>query len=300
MPGIPPATYAAGQETAMPSPTAIQLPDGSRIEAIRLGDLRVPSYQRGLVASYRQIRNHYDQRLFDVLTVSHRGDHRHWIIDGLQRHTARTDLDGAGTLVFCRVLEGLDIAGEVELFEKLNRNRTRVSAFAILDAQREAGEEDAVALFRAVEATGLRIGPTHGAGVVGSPSQLRDIQDWDDGLGILRDSLDTAVAAWGKNAGSFHATVIGGLSIFYRWAREQGIRVPPVKLGAKLGQGKFAVMPPELINPGGMRGISSKSGGAGLAAARIALSWNAQRKATDNRLEIPEQWSAMAQTLRNR
>ena len=52
----------------------------------------MPSYQRGIVSSYRQIRNHYDQRLFDVLTVSHRGDHRHWIIDGLQRHTARMDL----------------------------------------------------------------------------------------------------------------------------------------------------------------------------------------------------------------
>ena len=80
------------------------------------------------------------------------------------------------------------------------------------------------------------------------------------------------MAAWGKNAGSFHATVVGGLAFFYRWAREQGIRVPPVRLGAKLGQGsKFAVQPAELINPGGMRGVSSKSGGAELAAARIAL-----------------------------
>ena len=301
MPGIPPATHAAGQEITVSSPTAIQLPDGSRIEAIRLGDLRVPSYQRGLVASYRQIRNHYDQRLFDVLTVSHRADHRNWIIDGLQRHTARTDLDGPGTLVFCRVLEGLDIAGEVELFEKLNRNRTRVSAFAILDAQREAAEPAAVALFGVVEAAGLKIGPSHGAGIVGSPAQLREIQGWDDGLGILRDALDTAVAAWGKNIGSFHATVVGGLAYFYRWAREQGIRVPSVRLGAKLGPGsKFTVQPAELINPGGMRGVSSSSGGAELAAARIALAWNAQRKATDNRLHIPEQWDAMARTLRNR
>lgn len=277
--------------------TAMVLPDGSRIEAIRLGDLRVPSYQRGIVASYRQIRNHYDQRLFDVLTVSLRGDHRHWIIDGLQRHTARSDLDGPGTLVFCRVLEGLDIAGEVELFEKLNRNRTRVSAYAILDAQREAGEQHALALFGIVESTGLKIGPQHGAGVVGSPAQLREIYDWDEGASILHDALETAIAAWGKNQGSFHATVIGGLSFFYRWAREQNLRVPNGRLGAKLGQGKFAIQPQELINPGGMRGVSSKSGGAELAAARVAMTWNAQRKAADNRMEIPEQWYAMARTL---
>lgn len=278
--------------------TSLVLPDGNRIEALRLGDLRVPSYQRGLVSSYRQIRNHYDQRLFDVLTVSRRADHRHWIIDGLQRHTARMDRDGPGTLVFCRILDDLDIAGEVDLFEKLNRNRVRVSAFAILDAQREAGEPDAVALFQTVEASGLKIGPQHGASQVGSPAQLQRIQGWDDGLEILRSALDTAVAAWGKNSGSFHANVIGGLSVFYRWAREQDIRVSPARLGAKLGQSKFALQPQELINPGGLRGMSSKSGGNDLAAAIIALAWNAQRHGDAGRIEVPEQWRMAARTIR--
>jgi hypothetical protein len=280
--------------------TSLQLPDGSRIEAVRLGDLRVPSYQRGIVASYRQIRNHFDQRLYDVLTVSRRADYRLWIIDGLQRYTARMDLEGTATLVFCRVLEGLDIAGEVELFEKLNRNRTRVSAFAILDAQREAGESHAMALFAVVEAAGLKLGAQHGAGVVGSPSNLQEYQNWDGGLIIIKDALDAAVAAWGKNAGAFHATVVGGLAFFYRWARAQDIRVPAGRLGAKLGQGKFAMTPAELINPGGMRGVSAKSGGSELAAARIAQAWNAQRHGEGQRVQVPEQWAAMARTLRNR
>jgi hypothetical protein len=280
--------------------TSLQLPDGNRIEAVRLGDLRVPSYQRGTVSSYRMIRNHYDSRLFDVLTVSARADRKYWVIDGLQRYTARMDLHGAATLVFCRVLEDLDIAAEVELFEKLNRNRVRVSAFAILDAQREAGEPDAVALFRTVEAAGLKIGPQHGAGLVGSPAQLRHIQGWEDGLAILKDALETAITAWGKNPGSFHATVIGGLALFYRWAREQGIRVTPAKVGAKLGQGKFAMQPVELINPGGMRGVSASSGGTELAAARVAQTWNTQRHGADTRVQVPEQWAVMAKTIRSR
>jgi len=284
----------------MPKATAISLPDGSTIEILRLSDLRIPSYQRGTVASYRMIRNHFDPRLFDVLTVSRRADGRCWVIDGLQRHTARTDLHGSGTLVFCRVLSGLDIAGEVDLFEKLNRNRTRVSAFAILDAQREAGEEHAVALFAAVESAGLKIGPQHGASQVGSPVQLQEIQGWDDGLGILKDTLDTAVAAWGKNAGSFHATVIGGLAYLYRWARIQEVRVLPSRLGAKLGSGRSAVSPAELINPGGMRGVSTKSGGAELAAARIAAAWNSGRHDAETRVSVPEQWAALAHTIRNR
>lgn len=280
--------------------TALQLPDGATIEMVRLGDLRVPSYQRGQVTSYRMIRNHFDIRLFDVLTVSRRGDGRHWIIDGLQRYTARTDLEGPGVLVFCRVLAGLDIAAEVELFEKLNRNRVRVSAFAILDAQREAGEEDAVALFRTVETAGLKIGSQHGASQVGSPAQLREIQAWDDGLDILREALDAAIAAWGKNAGTFHATVVAGLAFFCRWAREQDIRVPASQLGAKLGRGKWAMTPAELTNPGGMRGVSSKSGGAELAAARIGQAWNANRRGDGTRVDIPERWAALAQTIRNR
>lgn len=280
--------------------TALALPDGCTIEMVRLGDLRVPSYQRGQVTSYRMIRNHFDIRLFDVITTSKRADGRHWIIDGLQRYTARLDLDGPGTLVFCRVLDGLDITAEVQLFEKLNRNRVRVSAFAILDAQREAGEADAVLLFRTVEMAGLKIGAQHGASQVGSPAQLREIQEWDDGLGILREALDTAIAAWGKNAGVFHATVVAGLAFFCRWAREQGVKVPPAQLGAKLGRGKWAMSPAELVNPGGMRGVSSKSGGAELAAARIALAWNANRRGTETRVEAPERWAMLAATIRNR
>lgn len=280
--------------------SVLALPDGSTIEMVRLGDLRVPSYQRGQVTSYRMIRNHFDIRLFDVLTVSRRGDGRHWIIDGLQRYTARLDLDGPGILVFCRVLHGLDIAAEVELFEKLNRNRVRVSAFAILDAQREAGEEGAVALFRAVEAAGLRIGAQHGASQVGSPAQLREIQDWPDGLAILREALDAAIAAWGKNAGTFHSTVVAGLSFFCRWSREQGITVRPARLGARLGQGKWQMTPAELVNPGGMRGVSSKSGGAELAAARIAQAWNAGRRSNEGKVDVPEQWFTLARTIRNR
>jgi hypothetical protein len=280
--------------------TALQLPDGGRIEAVRLGDLKVPSYQRGIVSSYRYIRNHFDIRLFDVLTVSYRADRRYWIIDGLQRHTARMDLHGPATLVFCRALADLGIAAEVELFEKLNRNRVRVSAFAILDAQREAGEPDALALFSTVESVGLRIRAQHGAGLIGSPAQLRDIQAWDDGLGIIRDSLEVAIAAWGKNTGSFHATVVGGLAWFFRWSREQDIRVPPARLGVKLGQGRTAMQPAELINPGGLRGVSSKSGGAEIAAARIAQAWNAGRRGEETRISVPEHWAAMAQAVRNR
>lgn len=283
---------------ATASATMLQLPDGSRIEAVRLGDLRVPKYQRGLVSSYRAIRNHFDIRQFDVLTVSLRPDHRHWIIDGLQRQTARLDLHGPAELVFCRVLEGLDITQEVELFEKLNRNRVRVSAFAILDAQREAGETTAVALFATVEAAGLKIATQHGAGQVGSPAQLREIQQWDAGLVILKDSLDAAIAAWGKNSGAFHASVVGGLAWFYKWSREQNLRIPAGKLGAKLGQGKFAIQPMELVNPGGLRGVSTKSGGAELAAARVAMAWNAHRGA-DLRVQIPEQWEVMARAVRN-
>jgi hypothetical protein len=277
--------------------TAIKLPDDATVEAVRLGDLRVPSYQRGTVSSYRMIRNHFDPRLFDVLTASHRADGKNWIIDGLQRYTARMDLHGPATLVFVRLLFDLDIVGEVELFEKLNRNRTRVSAFAILDAQREAGETAAVELFKTVEAAGLKIGAQHGASQVGSPAQLREIQNWDDGLSILKDALDTAVAAWGKNSGSFHATVIGGLAYFHRWARVQNVRVSPSKMGVKLGQGKWAVMPAELINPGGMRGVSSKSGGAELAAARVGRAWNSGRRGSDSKVDIPEQWALLAQTI---
>ena len=94
--------------------------------------------------------------------------------------------------------------------------------------------------------------------------------------------------------------MVGGLAQFHRWAREQAVRIQPARLGAKLGQGKWAMTPAELINPGGMRGVSSKSGGAELAAARIGAAWNANRKNDGTKVDVPEQWAAMARTIRGR
>jgi hypothetical protein len=58
--------------------------------------------------------------------------------------------------------------------------------------------------------------------------------------------------------------------------------------------------PAELINPGGMRGVSAKSGGAELAAARIGKAWNANRRGDGTRVDVPERWAALAETIRNR
>jgi hypothetical protein len=273
------------------------LPDGSLIEVVTLGQLQVPSYQRGQVSSYRNIRNNFDINQFDVLTVCRRKDRSLWIVDGLQRYSARLDLTGENTPVFVRVVSGLDIAGEVALFERLNRNRVRVSSFAILSAQREAAEPKAVELFEVVESLGLKIGASHGAGVVGSPTQLIEIQQWPNGLVILREALSIVMDTWGKSHGAFHSTVVGGMCFFLRWSSEQDIAVPRRQLATKLRDTRFAIQPIELVNPAGIRGMSTKTGGSELAAARIARAWNAARKSGDRHVLPPENWAAVASTI---
>jgi hypothetical protein len=249
------------------------------------------------VSSYRNIRNNFDINQFDVLTVCRRKAGGLWIVDGLQRYSARLDLHGPNTPVAVRVVTGLDIAGEVALFEKLNRNRVRVSSFAILSAQREADEEKAVALFETVESLGLKIGASHGAGIVGSPTQLIEIQQWDGGLAILHEALSIIVDTWGKNTGSFHSAVVGGMCYFLRWSGEQDVEVPRKRLAAKLRDTRFAIQPIELVNPGGIRGMSTKSGGSELAAARIARAWNAGHKSDGRLVQAPANWATMASTI---
>lgn len=272
--------------------STISLPDGATIGVVRLGSIHIPSYQRAqrTVGSYKKIRNRFNVRLYDVLVLSRRADGTLWVIDGLQRRDAREDLEGPGTLVFARIISNLTVSDEVELFEHLNKDRVRVSKFAMLHAQKEAGEPEAIALFLLVESVQvagghLTLSQSHGNRLVGSPDQLARIMKWPDGPSILRNALETCALAWGPNSGTFHGSLVSGMAAFYRLAGEQGLTISRTEMAARLREGRYARSARDITGPVG--GVSAKSGGGELVAAVLAYTWNAGRHGSRYKITIP-------------
>ena len=266
----------------------IELPDGSsRIEIVRLGDVEVDEYQRGHRSSADKVRDHFDERLLEVLTISRRLDRRMFLIDGLQRKTgleARPEGAGEDTLVLARILEGLTVQDEVFLFEKLNKERVKVSAFDIFAAQLFAREVPAVALNRVVTSVdNLTIGPSHKKDVVGSVSLLWDIASWKDGLVILTETLLTLRAAYPNQDKQLHGVVVGGLARLLRELRTQGVYDKTWRghedLAHRLTAYKYSATAPMALSSA----LATSETGSGVGAGRVALpifvgAWNKGRK----------------------
>jgi hypothetical protein len=207
-------------------------PEGNRVELIRLGDLQIPSYQRGTMRSSVFVSKDFDPDLFEVITVSRRPNGSLWIIDGLQRVTGLRTKHGeaaAGMLILARIIEGATIEREVYLFIELNKRRVRVSAYAIFHAELEAGEKSALALDNAIRSvrmwTGLdeydtgsvTAGERNSAGKVGCIDWLKKHpMTWSDGPVIIQMAIEIAKRAYGSQQNVLHTAIVGGLCLVLR------------------------------------------------------------------------------------
>lgn len=195
------------------------------LRIVRLRNLEVPDYQRDRRRTADSVSKAYDPDLYQPIEVSERANGSYWVIDGAQRRQGEIERLNDAAEVIVRVHRGLNVAREVELFEKLNRERVQVSTFDIARAQRIAGERDAVALFEAVEACGLQLAKQHGSRQVGSVKELQRLQtQWDDGLYCIKLALNTLTEAWGHEHGTYHAALVSGLATFYHLMHVQEIK----------------------------------------------------------------------------
>lgn len=278
----------------------IELPDGSRIELVRVGDLKVDDYQRGDRSSANQVRDHFDPRLLEVLAVSRRWNGRTFLIDGKQRMTGLKARFGEDYLVFARIFEGLTVADEVFLFEKLNKGHVTVSAYDIFKAQLFAGEPEAVALNEAViSVDNLVIRPRHGRDAVGSTSELVKMAKWTDvdGLKILQEALITLRHAYPNQDLQLNGAILLGVTRLLREMHRQGIYTRAWQgsedLAHRLKKYRYTANAEIAFSSAQS---AAKGGGATLGSGRAALSvfiqaWNSGRDKGDggNRMKLPEE-----------
>lgn len=92
-----------------------------------------------------------------VLTVSQRADGSYYVIDGNHRREAALRRGDIPTLP-CRVVTGLDLAGEASLFRSLNMYRTNVSAYTKYRSALVAGDETVTGCDAMLHRLGLKIG----------------------------------------------------------------------------------------------------------------------------------------------
>lgn len=270
-------------------------PEGAyTIEALRIGDIQVPEYQRGQKRTAGVVQRKFDPRLMAPITVSRREDGSLWMIDGYQRKLgveSRKEGPREDMIVPACVYSNLSVEEEVYIFEKLNRETVKVSPYDIFKAQLVAAEPEAVAISKIAASRGLAISASHSSTSVGSIALLRTIYRWKDnaandrnhiGEWILSDALQVARLTWGGISGSFSGSIIGGISLLLRRLYFEGYFTDPPWKGEHDLARKIAAFPqtrtPDLVmgNISGP-GVYGSRGAVRSAGQLFTAAWNYKR-----------------------
>lgn len=174
------------------------------------------SYQRVLdVPRVRRIGDTWDRRLAGILEVSDRGENhtpRYAVLDGQHRWAAAKYLTEPPILV-ANVHEGLSLADEAALFDKLNRQRKQITTWDHWRARRTAGDQLVSSIEKTVTKHGLRISEQSGTdGVIACISTLEKIANSAQGFDLLDATLHLLITAWGTERGAYDAPIVAGLA----------------------------------------------------------------------------------------
>lgn len=187
----------------------------SFVSPIAVADLFADdTYQRPLdPARARKMGAAWERRLAGIVEVSDRGENsapRYAVIDGRHRWAA-AELAGIDVLV-ANVHTGLTLADEAKLFDRLNRERRRITTWDHWNARRAAGDHTVLAIERAVAAVGLAIDPAPKAGNVRCTATLEKLHALD-GPDLISAVLNVAQEAWGRDVAGFDAPIVHGLGL---------------------------------------------------------------------------------------
>jgi hypothetical protein len=185
-----------------------------------------PTYQRVLdVNRARTMAATWDRRLAGIVEVSDRGEHaqpRYAIIDGQHRWAAAKLLRPTPTLV-ANIHEGLDLAEEAALFDKLNRQRKQPTTWDHWLARRAAGDKLVLAIEEAALRHELRVHEQSGKdGVITCVSTLEKIATSAGGLDLLDATLNLLLAAWETQREAYDSpTVLGMAMVVYTFGGDK-------------------------------------------------------------------------------
>lgn len=226
-------TTEAHSVQKMNTPPEADIP-ATYIAAIPAGEMFADlSYQREPdMPRVRHIAANWDVRLVGVLEVSDRGEGvsdtiareqgcvpRYAVIDGHHRVRGAQLLDIAPPLV-ATVHTGLTIQQEAELFDRLNRERRRLTTWDHWRARTTAGDRTVLALQKAVAKLGLVIGDAPKPGYVRCTSTLEKLHALG-GTALVVEVLNLLKEVWGRDVTSFDAPIVHGVGLVLHYVPER-------------------------------------------------------------------------------
>jgi hypothetical protein len=204
--------------------TAAKAARGTYIDAIAVGELFAdPTYQRPVdAARARKLAASWDRRLAGVIEVSDRGpgkDRRYAIIDGQHRWQAAQLLDPAPMMV-ATIHEGLTVADEARLFDRINRERRRPSTWDHWHARKGAADTDVLAIEQVAAELGLTINSAPEAGNVRCTATLEKLHKLG-GIELVQDTLKLIVDIWDTRLDAFDAPIVHGIGLVLHHLRHR-------------------------------------------------------------------------------
>jgi len=245
------------------------------------------TYQRILDTNRaRTMAASWDRRLAGIIEVSDRGEHtspRYAVIDGQHRWAAARCLTDPPVLV-ANVHEGLTIAEEAALFDKLNRQRKQPSTWDHWRARRAAGDQLVAAIEKTVDRHGLRVHEQSGRdGVITCVSTLEKIASAASGLDLLDATLNLLKSAWDTQREAYDAPIVLGMAMLIH-AHGSDRRLDAQRLVDALAE-----VPPRRIRYQATALRDSTPGSlAKLAAITLLGQYNKQ---PGPRLHFPQRWT---------
>ncbi len=197
---------------------------GAYIDAICVDDMFVDhSYQRPAdLGRARHLAQYWDRRLAGVIEVSDRGERtqpRYAVIDGQHRLEAARLCDPTPTLV-ASIHEGLTVADEARLFDRLNRERRRPSTWDHWRARKSSGDPQVLAIEAVVSGLGLRIDPAPREGNVRCTATLEKLAALG-GTELVAETLKLITDVWDVMLDAFDAPIVHALGLIQHHLRDR-------------------------------------------------------------------------------
>lgn len=205
--------------------TAATAARGTYIDAIAVDEQLVDkTYQRDLDEHRaRKLAANWDRRLAGVIEVSDRGpDHqprRYAIIDGQHRWAAGQLIDPPPMMV-ATIHEGLTVADEARLFDRINRERRRPSTWDHWHARKGAGDPDVLAIEQVAADLELTIDSAPREGNVRCTSTLEKLRALG-GVELVGDTLKLIIDVWDIRLDAFDAPIVHGIGLVLHHLRDR-------------------------------------------------------------------------------
>lgn len=255
---------------------------GAYIDAVGVDELFVDqSYQRPVdMGRARKLAAGWDRRLAGVIEISDRGpDHRprYAVIDGQHRWEAARLRDPQASIV-ASIHEGLTVADEARLFDRLNRERRRPSTWDHWHARKASGDPQVLAIEQAVSGLDLQIHHAPKAGNVRCTATLEKLAALG-GTDLVRDTLALILDVWDLRPDAFDAPLVHGIGLIQHHLRG---RIDPERLADTL----LGVVPLALRTHAAAMG-ETLSGTAGVRMAiTVMVLYNKNRRVPGERVLV--------------